>query len=117
MKYSAIVALGALTGTTLAAPAAEAPARRGGLVGLNVPVLSGGDSTAHCNHGEQLVNLNAPVMGTRKRRLDGLLGGHGKTLVDLSLPLLSGGKSTQKCEDGDVIDVSVPLLSGREDKE
>ncbi|KAJ6779783.1 hypothetical protein PWT90_04961 [Aphanocladium album] len=119
MKYSAIVALGALAGSTLAAPAAQH--QRRGLLGLNVPILSGGDSTAHCNpDNDQLINLNAPVMGSRKKR-DGLFGGgggrRGKTLLNLNLPFLSGGKSTQKCEDGNLIDLSVPILSGREEKE
>lgn len=82
-----------------------------------MPVLSGGDSTAHCNHDtNELVYLNTPVMGSRKRR--GLLGGHGKTtLTDLSLPVLSGGKSTQKCNDDDLIALSVPILSDRGEAE
>lgn len=122
MKYTTILAAAGLSlhSTTLAAPLAEYARAARGLLGLNAPVLSGGDSTAHCNH-DGLVDINTPVFGNRRKRHGGLFGGggggghDGGTILDLNLPFLSGGKSTQKCETDDLIELDLPILSGREE--
>lgn len=79
---------------------------------LNIPILSGGSSTEHCNTGG-LMDISAPIVGSQKRSEEdkSWLGGHGNTVLNLSLPFLSGGKSTQKCETGDLIESSLLILS------